>query len=474
MNLLPDKKKEIAILIFLFTLTIFLRVYRIQETFNFNAEYNYKLWAIKEVAYEHKLRLIGIEAVSYLHHLHYPPLMLYIFSLPLLFTQANPISIEYLLIMLNGINVILIYFFIKNILGKNGAFLGGTIYALSFFVQRADRFIWVVGPIIAITLSFLLIVHAIQKQQRKRLYFFILGLVLGLGVNFHFQAAIFLIPSLIILYVNKKEFLLNLSSFFSGLLPFVLPLIIFEFRHSFYNTQGILILLKDTSSIASESYFQLLAKSAVDTGKVLVKIVNDNLSDIKSLSILSFILIISASIFLIRSKRLELFSAGILIISSLLVYPNLQNRFYSVFYYLYFLIPVIILLIAWFLTKLLFSNKYIFFTLLLAFLVSNLYLNMTFNQSAPLKDQQQAIDWITNDAGKSSVKVKFTHFPSDEYSFLFYHSAKKYNLPHSQITFSDPWNKTGKIDYIMSSTDKMSGTKEFGRIAIIKIYDRTK
>lgn len=468
MNLFQGKKKEITILIFLFLLTIFLRGYRIQETFNFNAEYNYKLWAIKEVAFDHKIRLIGIEAVSYLHHLHYPPLMLYIFSPLLIISKANPLSIEIFLILVNGMNSILVYFFLKNLLGKKGAFLGGIVYATSLFIQRADRFIWVVGPIITVSLSYFLVIRALQRQQ-KYIYFLLLGTVLGIGVNFHFQAAIFLIPSLVVLYFSKKALFIKLIIFLSGFLPFILPLIIFELRHNFYNFQGALILLKDTSGIASGFYFQLLIESATDIGRIMVKTIYDNWSANKSLSILSFMPIIYVAVLLIRSKKLELLSAGILIVISFLLYPQLQNRFYSVLYYLYFLIPIFILFIAWFFEKLLSTNKYVFYIVFLIFLTSNLFLNLTFRQLAPIKDQKMAVDWIVKDAGAKPIIIKFPNYPSDEYSFLFYHSSKKNNLSSYNISFSEPWNETGKIDYIMSSTEKMSGSKEFGLISITKI-----
>ena len=83
-------KKIYLCAILLFLLTVFLRIYRIEEKFIFHAEYNYKLWPIKEIIYDKKIRLIGIEAVSYLHHLHYPPLALYIFAPMLYLSGANP------------------------------------------------------------------------------------------------------------------------------------------------------------------------------------------------------------------------------------------------------------------------------------------------------------------------------------------------------------------------------------------------
>src|SRR3972149_928090 len=183
MKLLLNKKKEIFMLIFLFLLTIFLRGYRIQETFSFNAEYNYKLWPIKEIIYDHKIRLIGIEAVSYLHHLHYPPLALYIFAPILYLNRANPISIEVSLIFLSGLTAVLILYLVTKILSLRVGLLASLIYAISFFVQRADRFIWVVGPILFFTTLYFLIVDKIFAEEKNNLaLFLLLGAVVGLAL----------------------------------------------------------------------------------------------------------------------------------------------------------------------------------------------------------------------------------------------------------------------------------------------------
>ena len=131
-NLQSLINKKTLIISFLILLTISLRFYNLEQTFSFHAEYNYKLWAIKEVAFDHKLRLIGIEAVSYLHHLHYPPLALYIFAIPLLLSQANPLSIEIFLILINGLNVVLTFILGWNLGGNKLAFFSSIIYSCSF------------------------------------------------------------------------------------------------------------------------------------------------------------------------------------------------------------------------------------------------------------------------------------------------------------------------------------------------------
>ena len=203
----------------MFFLTVFLRIYRIEGKFNFNAEYNYKLWPIKEIVYDKKIRLIGIEAVSYLHHLHYPPLALYIFAPVLYLGKANPLSIEVALIFLNGITSILIFYLGAKLFGLKTGLFAGLIYALSFFVQRADRFIWVVGPLLFFTVVYLIAVNEIfGKKKDTLLLFFLLGAIVGIALNFHFQAAAFVFVTLMLVFFNYslKNALKSLTAFFLG------------------------------------------------------------------------------------------------------------------------------------------------------------------------------------------------------------------------------------------------------------------
>src|SRR3989344_1392470 len=279
-------KKIYLCAILLFLLTVFLRIYKIDEKFIFHAEYNYKLWPIKEIIYDHKIRLIGIEAVSYLHHLHYPPFALYIFAPILYLSGANPISIEISLIFLSGLTAVLVLYLGIKILGLKVGLLASLIYAISFFVQRADRFIWVVGTILFFTALYLLIIDRIF-EEKKNIFklFFLLGILVSLTLSFHFQAVTFIFVTFVLafFYLPLKTALKSLGIFVLGIALLISPILVFELRHNFYNLQGIFLLIKDSGGLVQSSFLGQIYKSISAVSVIPLKIISNDI-DVKSLS----------------------------------------------------------------------------------------------------------------------------------------------------------------------------------------------
>src|SRR3989344_4344142 len=279
-------KKLYLLAILIFLLTVFLRIYKIDEKFVFHAEYNYKLWPIKEIIYDHKIRLIGIEAVSYLHHLHYPPFALYIFAPILYLSEANPISIELSLIFLSGLTALLVLYLGTKILGLRVGLLASLIYAISFFVQRADRFIWVVGPILFFTTLYLVTVDKIIGEKKNNFALsLLLGTIVGLSLNFHFQAVSFIFVTIILTFFHfpLKTALKLQAAFFFGVILFIFPILVFELRHNFYNLQGIFLLIKDSGGFAQSSFLGQVYKSISAVSVIPLKIISNDI-DVKSLS----------------------------------------------------------------------------------------------------------------------------------------------------------------------------------------------
>ena len=478
-------KKLYLLAILLFLLTVFLRIYRIEEKFIFHAEYNYKLWPIKEIIYDKKIRLIGIEAVSYLHHLHYPPLALYIFAPMLYLSGANPISIEISLIFLSGLTAVLVLYLGIKILGLKVGLLASLIYAISFFVQRADRFIWVVGTILFFTAIYLFICEKIFMAKKNNfILIFLLGAIVGLALNFHFQAVGFILVTFVLtfFYFPPKIALKSLGVFILGIAFLISPILVFELRHNFYNLQGFFLLIKDSGELAESSFLGQIYKSISSISVIPLKIISNDI-DAKSLNAVSTLAVFGLQAAVITwfikfwkkiSKRSQLFFLTFILLwlFGLFSFPFVQNRYYATDYYLYFLIvPVIFVLAYLFETIFSFPKIGLFAgSLILGFFVyHNLLLSSAFIPSTNWKDQNNAIDYIFKNQNKKSLSVKFAGLASEEYAFLFYYKSKVYNFPYGSIEFIEPWQENKSYDFIFSNNKEISpDSKKFGGIIVAK------
>src|SRR3989344_1088915 len=478
-------KKIYLCAILLFLLTVFLRIYKIDEKFIFHAEYNYKLWPIKEIIYDHKIRLIGIEAVSYLHHLHYPPFALYIFAPILYLSGANPISIEISLVFLNGLTAVLVLYLGTKVFELKVGILASLIYAISFFVQRADRFIWVVGPILFFTTLYFLIVDKIFAEKKNNfISFLLLGAVAGLALNFHFQAVSFILVTLILtfIYFPLKAVLKAQTAFFFGIILFIFPLLIFELRHNFYNLHGIILLFKDSSGLALSSILNQVHKSMSAVSMLPLKIISNDI-DVKSLDPISIYMIFILQVLVIvvfmkfrnkikKSVRFFFLVCIPLWLFGLISFPFVQNRYYATDYYLYFLIIPIIFVSAYLIEKISSISKagmLIGGLLLGIFVYHNLLINNAFSPKTNWREQNKAVGYIFKNHNKKSLSLKFADFSSDEYAFLFYYKSKVYNFPYESIEFIEPWHENKNFDLLFVS-DKRTyrESKKFGGIVVAK------
>jgi len=478
------KPKLVVFSVFLFLLTIFLRIYQIEDKFSFSAEYNYKLWPVKEILYDHKIRLIGIEAVSYLHHIHYPPLALYIFSLPLMMSGGNPLSIEISLIILSGVTSLLLFYFGTKFHSKLVGAFSGLIYSTSFFMQRTDRFIWVVGTIIFFTSLFLILMLKITRANKNRtrhLLIFSLGLIIGLALNFHFQAIALLIVGLLFLYLRfkKQKVYVKYLLFLAGLLLPLVPLIIFELRHNFYNSRGILLLVKDSQGIISSSGPSIFSRGLQALSEIFLDIIYYPLN--YQSVIIAFLLNFTALLVLIKklnsSDKNDMPVALSLIglwIFGIISFPLVQNRYYKTDYYLFYLMPISIFIISFLLEKLLFLAKrryYLIAPIIIAFLLFNINRSITFQPDVSWSSQKQAVEYILNNAPADNFNIKFQGTNSEAFDYLFYYFSKKYNINYKNIHYVEKWNNEKNIKFMLSSEELDNYTQNFGNIYVKKIAD---
>lgn len=477
------KSRDWIIIVIILLTTIFLRAYDLGNKFNFNAEFNYKLLSIKEIIYDHKIRLIGIEAVSYLHHLHYPPLALYIFA-PILFASGgNPLSLEISLILLSGVTCVLIFLLTKKIFTKRVATIASILYLGSFFVQRVDRFIWVVGTMLFFTPLFLLVILEISEVKnnlKSKLYVFFLGIIIGFALNFHFQAITFIPASLIFLFSKFKGKIEYYLMLFFGLFLPLSPLILFELRHNFYNLKGVILLFGDSGNALKSSIPSIWQRTIAPFVNLPLKVFYQDANLTKTALTAAFFAEIFIIIYLLmkrnrftKQQKLFFLTCFVLWLTGLIFFPLVQNKYYATDYYLFYLIPVFIIIITFILLELLKRFKlgiYLVYFLLTLFLLVNVKKTIEFEPRISWNQQREAVAYILSEERNSDFTIKFPDFASEELDYLFYYLSKKTGLDYSKIHYTEAWNDEKDIQFIIQLTPQNTEKiKKFGNLYVTKV-----
>lgn len=241
-NLMETKNLLLITLIVLF---LFLRLYQLPQTVNFSMDQGKTLLKIYQLWQEKKLTLIGpessIKTLNGRTFFHGP--WIYYFLLPeLLITKWNPLAGSYFFIILNLLALILLFQAVKEKFGLRVAFLTSLFFSSSPQMIYFSQFSW--NPNFLPFVSSLIIFFLVKIDKKPRLiYFFLTGFCFGFGLGCHYQALLLNIATLIFLILKRVSFKSLIALFFGFLLGFS-PLIIFEFKHNFYNLRTILLILQ--------------------------------------------------------------------------------------------------------------------------------------------------------------------------------------------------------------------------------------
>ncbi len=460
MNLFKFITKYRLLMAFIIAEGLLLRLYHWEERFNFHAELNVKAWTIKNLVVDHQIPLVGIEAVSYLHHLFYPPLFQFLGSIIFYLAHLNPAGMEIFLILLFIPSIILIFVITRKLAGNHAAAIASFIYSYSAYIAVSSRFIWVVGPMLLISLAVLFFLMRINHRPQSLKNYLWLGIVLGIGFNFHYQTFILFMATLIWLFLYR-ETRPRLKTIGLVIIPIIIaffPLIIFDLRHDFFNLRGILLLVTGNKTnsllqnitnavftfwkpIFSIYFFRIASSTNVKWYQLL-------LSAIADLTILAF------SFFTyLKSSALHrpiLLFIFLNLVLAFLALPFIQNRYYGSEYYLYFLLPYIVILISIGFGKLPRPGQYILAILLgILFIYENTRaINKSFikpNYSQQILVLNQLIKPFSHQRN-GTIRIYFVDTPSENYSYLIYYLTRQNKIDFKRVKIYEPWQPTKTWD----------------------------
>lgn len=378
-------KNKIFILIFF---AAFLRLYKLEERFNWALEQSLSFQPVIRFFQEKKLPLIGLHFFNYHSGIFRPPFFTYFSLFISKLFNFNPLSFAKIYIFFGVINIFLIYLAGKKIFNHTSGLIASFLYTFSFYLINTDKNVWVITPVI---FSSCLITYLLTFLDRKNSFlknnflFFLIGSLTGLSLSFHFQTSI--IFFVLLLLFLKKYNLRKTLFFLFGFFLFLSPLIIFNFRHDFITLKGIRRLVFGQEIVVKQNsaFLGKLSNSLNSFFDLALFILNLKFSTSIFMIKLSvfLVLFILPVVYLYRFKK-GIFFLNYFLLSCLLTLPALiiidQGHYSSTAFYLWFLIPPLLIIWGSFLSLFLFNNKFIFVFFCLFFLFLTLMLGLNNQQ----------------------------------------------------------------------------------------------
>lgn len=203
---------------------------------------------------------------------------------PVLLITKDVVPITVLFAILNIVTGFVIYLVVKKIFNEGVGILSATVFLFSDYMIYHSLFIWIYNPLPLIGILSVYFLYLYTKKP-KTSYELALGFLSGIGISLQYlYAPVALIVVGVIIWKSVEKF--------SALLCFIiaaafanLPMIIFDFRHNFYNLQTITRLFFDAvtgNSNAETNYFvyyhffPIWPLFAIGGGWVLMKIYRIN------------------------------------------------------------------------------------------------------------------------------------------------------------------------------------------------------
>jgi len=258
-------------------------------------------------------------------------------------------------------------------------------------------------------LTFLGFYKIFVKEKNSWLDYLLLGLGLGLGLQAHFTSVFFFII-LFILILIKRKFSFNFTITFLTVLFFLLPIIAFDLRHNFINYNGVLEFFNTNAETPKIFSFPERMQRSFSASLELVGKLIWNFAGWSLKILFGFILFVYILGKFIFSKKRQVYR---IILIFLLVPPALLS-FYkgeTPEYYFFILIPIIILVFANLMVKLIkIFTKPLLLILLnfyLIFLAWQNFLSIKTISHESLFYKQEAIEYIIKEAGMRKFKINY-------------------------------------------------------------------
>lgn len=443
-------------------LGFFIRSYEFKERFMYAHDNDLASWMVKDIVFDHHLRLIG--QLTSAPGIFIGPYYYYLLIPFYAFTGWDPVGSVWFSVITGCLAIISIYYVFYRLYGKLPANIGVFLYSVSWGIAGTEREVVPTTPVFLWCIWFFYSIHLLFRGDKKGLlYSFIL-----MALVWHLNLALGLLFPLIIIAVviHRKKY--KVMDFVFPLISATilsLPLIFFETRHNFSQTRALLGTLFSMGSGHTDIFGKIghvIYYSARNASWNMYW--NPPFSDF----IIPVILIISFIIFYIIRKYYERYSLFLYFFwFTIYVLFFTFNSINLSEYYLNGLM-IISLVFATFLLSYLYGLHPITKIIVLGVLSLFLYINTQTFISFPYTksgylEKKALVNYIRSDSslhGYPCISVSYITSPGNNfgYRYLFYLSHLHVNQPNSGspvYTIVFPHSFVNRID------------KSFGALGLI-------
>ena len=246
-------------------LGLFLYRFNLYNTYIFKGDTARDMLAVLRLYQSQKLTLIGppVSLGQYgTHELYFGSLHYYLGMAGLLLQkfQVTAATIPNTILMLIAIPM----FYALTAVGIQKVWqrlLATFIFATAPVAVLYTRIFWNPSPILSLSVFFWLCFYYTHTKKQKNLWIFLAGIFAGIIFNLHYFAAL---PLLLIPVFHVKTWKFSALWFVGGFILASTPLLLFEFRHSWYLTQGFVQHLTNGTETGYRTMLDRLAR--IDSG----------------------------------------------------------------------------------------------------------------------------------------------------------------------------------------------------------------
>ncbi len=282
---------------------IFFRIFRPFELFSYSHDQDLAGWIVRDILYNHHLRLIGQETSS--HGIFIGPYFYYLQIPFYLISRMDPVGPLLLPLILGVFTIFSYYFVFKSLFSKRVGLIAATIYAFSVLIIFTDREIAPTMPVSLWTVWFLYALHRILNG--KKYGYLLVGLLAGFIWSINLQLIILFPLVLVAQYFSRKRIPLKefTVAIFVALLLNV-PFLASEARHGFQQTRALsasLITSKDYVPGTSRGFFPKLDRTMQLVYRNTTSLYWDSVFSVRYE--VTFWLIVVGAFILLKKKKID-------------------------------------------------------------------------------------------------------------------------------------------------------------------------
>ena len=241
-----NKKNFFTLILFLVIIFSFLlRLWKSQELFFWHVDEDIVALTIKRILVDHRPQLVGFPIPG---GIYLGPLVFYLLAIPYTLSRMDPSILPYFSAILSTFTVFLVYFIGKTIFeNRNIGLIAAVIYGFSFLTNVYSRIysgLSLVG--ILSLLTYLFLFNLIKNKKGHN--FFYLSLVLLIAVQNEGSSFSILLLSVLLWFVYR--FRVDRKQLIVGMLILLvshIPLFIFNLRHNFLTVTTLINFLSKAS-----------------------------------------------------------------------------------------------------------------------------------------------------------------------------------------------------------------------------------